>query len=62
MIDPAGDRLYSTYGVFYADFFISLKKIDEAFKLTKQNLGLVKGIIGQRSFQDVTAASVLLKG
>nr|QNO57719.1 hypothetical protein GBAFDLPJ_00013 [Methanosarcinales archaeon ANME-1 ERB7] len=40
MIDPDGDRLYSTYGVFYADFFISLKKIDEAFKLTKQNLGI----------------------
>jgi tetratricopeptide (TPR) repeat protein len=40
MIDPDGDRLYSTYGVFYADVFISLKKIDEAFKLTKQNLGI----------------------
>ncbi len=33
-----GDRLYSTTGVFYADFLFSMKRIDEAFELTKQNL------------------------
>jgi tetratricopeptide (TPR) repeat protein len=33
-------RLYSTTGVFYADFLLSVKRIDEAFELTKQNLGI----------------------
>ena len=31
-------RLYSWYGVYYADFLILTKRIDEAFELTKQNL------------------------
>ena len=34
----SGDRLYSLAGVFYADFLLSIKRIDEAFELTKQNL------------------------
>ncbi len=34
----SGNRLHSWIGVFYADFFISMKRIDEAFELTKQNL------------------------
>jgi len=34
----SGYRLYSLLGVFYADFLISMKRIDEAFELTKQNL------------------------
>jgi len=33
-----GHRLYSTWGVFYADFFISMERIDEALELTIQNL------------------------
>jgi tetratricopeptide (TPR) repeat protein len=33
-----GDRLYSLIGVNYADFLISLKRIDEAFELTRANL------------------------
>jgi tetratricopeptide (TPR) repeat protein len=33
-----GNRLYSQRGIFYADFLISMKRIDEAFELTKQNL------------------------
>ena len=37
-IDPDGDWLYSLCGVFYADFLLSMKRIDEAFELTKQNL------------------------
>ena len=37
-IDPDGDRLYSLVGVQYADFLISMKRIDEAFELSKQNL------------------------
>jgi tetratricopeptide (TPR) repeat protein len=31
-------RLYSWYGVYYADFLILTKRIDGAFELTKQNL------------------------
>ena len=34
----SGDRLYSAWGVLYADFLISMKRIDEAFELTKQNI------------------------
>jgi len=37
-IDPDGDRLYSLRGVFYADFLISIKKVDEAFERTIKNL------------------------
>ncbi|NQE04819.1 hypothetical protein C5S32_03005 [ANME-1 cluster archaeon GoMg1] len=33
-----GNWLYSAWGVFYADFLISMKRIDEAFELTKQNI------------------------
>jgi len=32
------NRLHSIYGVFYADFLMSMKRIDEAFELTRQNL------------------------
>ncbi|MEW6619921.1 MAG: hypothetical protein AB1422_11400 [bacterium] len=34
----SGDRFYSITGVFYADFLLSIKQIDEAFELTKANL------------------------
>lgn len=34
----SGHRDYSITGVFYADFLISMKRINEAFELTKQNL------------------------
>jgi tetratricopeptide (TPR) repeat protein len=34
----SGYRLYSGYGILYADFLLSIKRIDEAFELTKQNL------------------------
>jgi tetratricopeptide (TPR) repeat protein len=37
------NRLYSLFGVFYADFLISMKRIDEAFELTKQNLVICQG-------------------
>ncbi|MCK4735248.1 MAG: tetratricopeptide repeat protein, partial [Methanophagales archaeon] len=37
-IHPEGHRLDSLYGVFFADFLLSIKRIDEAFELTKQNL------------------------
>ena len=37
-IKADGNRLYSAWGVFYADFLISMKRIDEAFELTKQNI------------------------
>ena len=33
-----GVRLYSSGGVFYADFLISINRIDEALELAKQNL------------------------
>jgi tetratricopeptide (TPR) repeat protein len=38
----SGYRLYSYRGANYADFLISIKKIDEAFELTKQNLKICK--------------------
>jgi tetratricopeptide (TPR) repeat protein len=34
----SGYRLHCWIGAFYADFLISMKRIDEAFELTKQNL------------------------
>jgi tetratricopeptide (TPR) repeat protein len=37
-IKISGHRLYSGWGVGYADFLLSIKKIDEAVELTKQNL------------------------
>jgi len=33
-----GIRSYSIVGVFYADFLMSMERIDEAFELTKQNI------------------------
>jgi tetratricopeptide (TPR) repeat protein len=33
-----GHRLCSGYGVFYADFLMSMRGIDEAFELTRRNL------------------------
>jgi tetratricopeptide (TPR) repeat protein len=36
----SGYRLWGLTGVWYADFLLSLKRIDEAFELTKQNLEL----------------------
>ena len=33
-----GYRLYSVSGIFYSDFLISMRRIDEALELTKQNL------------------------
>ncbi|HUV80206.1 MAG TPA: tetratricopeptide repeat protein [Candidatus Bathyarchaeia archaeon] len=44
-IDPDGKRLYSLRGVLYADFLISIKRIDKAFKLTNQNLGICRDIL-----------------
>ena len=37
-IDQDGDHLYSIWGIFYADFLISMKRIDDTFELTRQNL------------------------
>jgi len=37
-IESTGHEDYSITGVFYADFLISIERIDEAFELTKQNL------------------------
>jgi tetratricopeptide (TPR) repeat protein len=37
-IKISGHRLYSGWGIDYADFLLSIKKIDEALELTKQNL------------------------
>jgi tetratricopeptide (TPR) repeat protein len=37
-IKIGGYRLYAISGVFYADFLISMNRIDEAFELTKRNL------------------------
>jgi tetratricopeptide (TPR) repeat protein len=45
-IDPDGDRLYGTLGVFYADFLISAQRIDEASDLTQQNLEIVTRLHG----------------
>jgi tetratricopeptide (TPR) repeat protein len=36
--DISGNRLYSGRGVFYADFLMSMNRIDLAIELTKQNL------------------------
>jgi tetratricopeptide (TPR) repeat protein len=41
-IKMEGNRLYSLQGVFYADFLLSMKRIDEAFELIKQNLKICK--------------------
>ncbi len=35
-----GSRLHCNIGVFYTDFLISIEKIDGAFELTGQNLGI----------------------
>ncbi len=37
-VKMGGYRLYSLRGVQYADFLISMERIDESFELTKQNL------------------------
>lgn len=37
-INPDDYRLYSICGVFYANFLLAMKRIDDAFELTKQNL------------------------
>ncbi|MEW6618409.1 MAG: adenylate/guanylate cyclase domain-containing protein [bacterium] len=34
----SGYQLYAMRGIFYADFLLSIKQIDEAFELTKANL------------------------
>jgi tetratricopeptide (TPR) repeat protein/class 3 adenylate cyclase len=38
----SGNRLYSLRGVAYADFLISIRRLDEAFELTRQNLKICK--------------------
>ena len=38
----SGHRRYSGKGIQYADFFISMRRIDEAFELTKQNIEICK--------------------
>ena len=43
-IDPDGDHLYSIWGIIYADFLISIDRIDEAFELTKQNLEICERV------------------
>ncbi len=35
-------RLYGFWGVIYADFLISIRRIDEAFELTRHNLDICK--------------------
>jgi tetratricopeptide (TPR) repeat protein len=40
--DPHGERLYSIIGVLYADFLMSINKIDDAFNLTRRNLEICK--------------------
>jgi tetratricopeptide (TPR) repeat protein/class 3 adenylate cyclase len=37
-----GYRLSSMYGIFYADFLLSMKRIDEAFELANRNLEICK--------------------
>lgn len=37
-VNTTGHRDYANTGAFYADFLISINRIEEAFKLTKQNL------------------------
>ena len=41
-IYPEGHRLSSLYGVFFADFLLSIKRIDEALERTKENLEICK--------------------
>ena len=41
-INNEGNRLRTFDGVHYSDFLISMKRIDEAFELTKQNLTICK--------------------
>jgi tetratricopeptide (TPR) repeat protein len=41
-IKVGGGRLFSWWGVFYTDFFISIKRIDEAFEVNRQNLEISK--------------------
>jgi tetratricopeptide (TPR) repeat protein len=41
-IDSYGNRLYGLWGVFYADFFTSMGRIDKAFELTIQNLEICR--------------------
>jgi tetratricopeptide (TPR) repeat protein len=41
-INNEGNRLRTFEGVHYSDFLISMKRIDEAFELTKQNLTICK--------------------
>jgi len=38
----SGDRLYSNPGIQYADFMVSMKRINEAFELTKQNFEICR--------------------
>jgi len=40
-----GNPLHGLTGVFYADFLILIKRIDEAFELTKQNLEICRDIL-----------------
>ncbi|MCK4736365.1 MAG: tetratricopeptide repeat protein, partial [Methanophagales archaeon] len=42
-IKISGIRLSSIWGVFYADFLILMKRIDEAFELTMPNLEISQG-------------------
>ncbi|MFH0775096.1 MAG: HNH endonuclease [bacterium] len=41
----SGDRLYSLRGVQYADFLISIKRTDEALKLTLANLKICQNVL-----------------
>jgi tetratricopeptide (TPR) repeat protein len=41
----SGYRLYSQRGVNYAVFLVSMKRIDEAFELTKQNLEICRDML-----------------
>jgi tetratricopeptide (TPR) repeat protein len=53
----SGYRLYSLPGVNYADFLLSMKRIDEAFELTKQNLEICKS---QNWLNDISRCHRLL--
>jgi tetratricopeptide (TPR) repeat protein len=41
-IDPDRNRLHSLVGVFYSDFLISTKRVDEADELVKKNLEICR--------------------
>jgi tetratricopeptide (TPR) repeat protein len=41
-IEIDGYRLYSIWGVFYADLFLAIKRFDEAFELTRANVEFCK--------------------